>query len=609
MIDINTLIIVMKIKTKVALILLLLSFSLITIMTSVFYFNTKSAITEIVLNNLDSIATIQKSHILNNIDNTFEKLNLIKNRIILKNNLEKYYINSKSEYLTNISKSLNDALPSIKSFKSISVIDKKGIILMSTEKRLINENFSQHEAFINGLKKDTIDTFFIDKFNNPSIYFSGVIIKNKQILGVALIESYPSQILPINHEFTGLGKTGEVTSGKRMKDGNILAISPLRFMPNSFLKLVIPIKETKRPIVQAMKGNESIFPDMINYREKKILAVTRYLPIVDWGITVNIDQDEVFEPLYKLQRIVLTIILMILFFTILIALYVSHLFTRPIINLTNTAIKISNGDLSERIEINSKDEIGVMASSFNKMAESLIYANNDLLQKNESLKIQKSELERFTYISSHDLQEPLRSITSFTELLEKNYKNNLDNQSKEYINLIIKSSKRMKDQINDFLDYVKINNKTYQYQKTDLNTIFKDVLNDISHLIKENNSVINTTSLPTLTVSPDLIFQLFKNLIFNSLKYRTSQQPIVNISSEYKDNQWYFKVSDNGIGIEEKYHSKIFEIFQRLHSREKYEGSGIGLATCKKIVELHSGKIWVESNAEIGTSFYFTIHT
>lgn len=237
----------------------------------------------------------------------------------------------------------------------------------------------------------------------------------------------------------------------------------------------------------------------------------------------------------------------------------------------------------------------------------LLEITNELEKSLRILADKNNELEQFAYITSHDLQEPLRSITSFAELLDLQYRGKLGDDADTFISFILKSTKRMRDLIHGLLEY-SILGKERTAEKVDCNEILKLVLEDLQEVISAKEGSIESESLPTLNAYPIELKQLFENLIGNALKYsREGVPPIINISSRKQDDIWEFKFKDNGIGINEKFYKKIFVIFKRLHSNEDYDGTGIGLAHCRKIIELHNGHIWVESIPNKGSEFYFTI--
>jgi PAS domain S-box-containing protein len=219
-----------------------------------------------------------------------------------------------------------------------------------------------------------------------------------------------------------------------------------------------------------------------------------------------------------------------------------------------------------------------------------------------------ADLEIFLHIATHDLQEPLRLVSSFTQLLKKKYAKQLDEQANEYINYAVDGASRMKKLILDLLEFSNFSSNKDDFLLTDLNLVLLEVKNKLSHEIKANNAEIIIPVLPVIYAKKTLVSLLFENLIENSLKYRTACNPVIQIQCSLDNGNYLFSVSDNGIGIDKKYANKIFVLFKRLHNdNEKYEGTGLGLAICKKIVEMHRGTIWVASEQSKGSTFYFTI--
>ena len=228
----------------------------------------------------------------------------------------------------------------------------------------------------------------------------------------------------------------------------------------------------------------------------------------------------------------------------------------------------------------------------------------------KELKRSNKELQQFAYVASHDLQEPLRTIASFTQLLERRYKSKLDPDADEFIGFIVDASIRMKQQIEDLLEFSRVMTRGSTFEKIDLSEILKDVTYSLNTLIEENNAKITCDPLPEVYADPKQIDRLFQNLIGNAIKFRKQEvPPKIHISAKKEEltNEYVFSVSDNGIGIEPQYKDRIFTIFQRLHTRQEYTGTGIGLAVAKKIVERHGGRIWVESEYGKGSTFYFSL--
>jgi two-component system, chemotaxis family, sensor kinase Cph1 len=225
----------------------------------------------------------------------------------------------------------------------------------------------------------------------------------------------------------------------------------------------------------------------------------------------------------------------------------------------------------------------------------------------EKLKSSNKELEQFAYISSHDLKEPLRMITSFLQLLKRRYQENLDKDANEFIDYAVDGAKRMDMMINDLLEYSRIGSREREFTYLKCEEILKMVLTNLKTLIEDTNTIVTHDQLPLIYANEQQMVQLFQNIIGNAIKYRSEKNPEIHISAEHIDDKYIFAVKDNGIGIDKNYLEKIFTIFQRLHTRDEYEGTGIGLAISKKILEKHRGTIWAESEPGKGTTFYFTI--
>lgn len=233
----------------------------------------------------------------------------------------------------------------------------------------------------------------------------------------------------------------------------------------------------------------------------------------------------------------------------------------------------------------------------------------ELKEHARKLESKNRELEQFAYIASHDLQEPLRTVTTLTDLLAKNYADQFDEKGQQMMTYINQATGRMRQLIHGLLDYSRIGRES-TLTSIDLNELMKQVKEDLSTTIQETKATINTDNLPTINGYEIELRMLFQNLISNAMKYaQADNPPVISISAEKKSNHWKFAVSDNGIGIPQEFQDKVFLIFQRLHTKDEYEGTGIGLAHCRKVVELHNGNIWVESIPNKGSVFYFTVNS
>ncbi len=230
-----------------------------------------------------------------------------------------------------------------------------------------------------------------------------------------------------------------------------------------------------------------------------------------------------------------------------------------------------------------------------------------LAQQTMELARSNADLEQFAYVASHDLQEPLRMVASYTQLLQRRYRDRLDDDANEFISFAVDGATRMQRLINDLLAYSRVGTRGNDLVPTDANAALQDVLTDLEMTARESGAEMSVDPLPTVRADPVQLRQLFQNLIGNAIKFHGEQPPRVHVSAERQGEQWRFVVRDNGIGIAPEYAERIFVIFQRLHNRAEYPGTGIGLAICKKIVERHGGRIWLESTPGQGSAFSFTL--
>jgi light-regulated signal transduction histidine kinase (bacteriophytochrome) len=218
-----------------------------------------------------------------------------------------------------------------------------------------------------------------------------------------------------------------------------------------------------------------------------------------------------------------------------------------------------------------------------------------------------TELEQFAYITSHDLQEPLRMVSSFVQLLAQRYKGKLDQDADDFINYAVDGVTRMQGLIKDILAYSRVGSRGKEFKSISSEVVLDHALSNLKTGIEQSGAVVTRDPLPVVTADNSQLVQLFQNLIGNAIKFHKDGAPRIHVSAHQQGNEWIFSVPDTGIVIAPEYFARIFLIFQRLHDRNQYPGTGIGLAICKKVVERHDGRIWAESEPDTGSTFYFTL--
>ncbi|MDQ3071891.1 MAG: ATP-binding protein [Bacteroidota bacterium] len=248
-----------------------------------------------------------------------------------------------------------------------------------------------------------------------------------------------------------------------------------------------------------------------------------------------------------------------------------------------------------------------LRQAYDDMEERVVLRTKELSEANKELGRSNQDLEQFAYVASHDLKEPLRMVSSYAQLLSRLYGSKLDSDAVEFIKYITEGAHRMQSLINDLLNYSRIGRIDAEIKDVDLNTILDIVKTNLGEKIAAADVIIKYSKLPVINGIESQLLQLFQNLIENAIKFRSEAQPEILINAERKAGHWLFSVKDNGIGIPDQHIERVFVIFQRLHERNKYPGTGMGLAICKKIVELHGGKIWIDSEEGKGTTFFFTL--
>ncbi len=314
---------------------------------------------------------------------------------------------------------------------------------------------------------------------------------------------------------------------------------------------------------------------------------------------------------------VLAVLVLVLVGTaIAFALLIRFAVLRPVSQLSEQVRAVAGGDFEHQLAVGRPAELADLSARVDAMRHRMLgewrrsaQAQQRLSEQTLELRRSNAELEQFAYVASHDLQEPLRKIASFTQMLEQRYGEHLDDRAKQYIKFAVDGAKRMQMLINDLLDFSRVGRVGGEVGEIDLAEVLAAVLDNLGAQIEDAEARVTSDPLPAVTGNRLLLGQLLQNLVGNAIKFRSQDPPRIHIAAVRRGDMWEFSCSDNGIGIDAKYADRIFLIFQRLHARDVYPGTGIGLALCKKIVEYHGGTIWVDPKPEHtpGTTFRWTL--
>lgn len=302
--------------------------------------------------------------------------------------------------------------------------------------------------------------------------------------------------------------------------------------------------------------------------------------------------------------------LVVVFMSVFLWVMLQQWVLRPMEDLAGHMRQVSEGYYAHRIVLHGPPEIVQLGHDVDAMRERIVQDLDEVASARRKLQEQSSllehqteelrrsnlELEQFAYVASHDLQEPLRKVASFCQLLQRRYHGQLDERADSYIDFAVEGAKRMQTLINDLLAFSRVG-RTKNFATVDLNTALEDALSSLERSLEDTDAVVTGDPLPSVQGDRTLLTQVFFNLVGNAIKFRGEEAPEVRLEVEREGDEWVFSCSDNGIGIEPQYAERIFVIFQRLHTRDKYTGTGIGLAMCKKIIEFHGGRMWLDTSS------------
>jgi signal transduction histidine kinase len=314
------------------------------------------------------------------------------------------------------------------------------------------------------------------------------------------------------------------------------------------------------------------------------------------GAERNVAREELRHSATTVRNVVLAVTLAIFVAVVAAAWVLRRTVVAPLGRLAGEVGGIVEGNFDKRVAGSGAREVVELGSDVDAMRERIVAERDELKRSN-------AELEQFAYVASHDLQEPLRKVASFTQMLQRRYEGQLDERADTYIDFAVDGAKRMQELINDLLAFSRVGRITEEQIEVDTGELVRRALADLDTA----SATVEIGELPVVCGEERLLEVVFQNLLSNAFKFRGEEPLRVSVEAEHRDGEWCFTVADNGIGIEPEYADRIFVIFQRLHTRSAYQGTGIGLSMCRKIVEYHGGRMWLDTEAEPGATFHFTL--
>ncbi len=593
----------MKLKTQILTLFILTSIAIVVVTGYLYYFNVQEILVEQNINELKAVSKAKSARVNSIIQNKITELEILRRSPIIKVALFNYIAGGDSNTLNKIAlyNSIIRSKEAIEGINRLIILDKLGtVVIASNPSRTLEKNYSNYKC-ISALSDDSKLTieYRYNEHEELVLCLASYIDPNY----ILLIENDVSSIISVTEDYTGLGVSGETAIFQIDEEGSLIYLTPLRFYNKPFLK------EVKTPELiafqQELKKGTIVYNNILDYRNNKVTASVNSINKTDWKIITKIDVSETLVYMERLRRMaIIASVSIILVVSLLIYLF-AYFFVKPINDMADAAEDISQGDLTKRVEIKNKNELGQLASSFNKMTNSLVATQKDLQSKLNELNRSNNALDKFAHVVSHDIKAPINSIEGLANLLELELRNILSPEQKDLIMKIQSQSRKTKEMVKGILEMAELKAQRGTIEHVDLNEVIENIKNIL--MIQSHIKILIPERLPILSIEKILVYQIFQNLISNAIKYNDKAEGIIRILFSTENGVHKFSITDNGAGIDKEFQSKIFEIFNTGNTSKDYDSTGIGLSIVKNIIEEKGGSIWVESIKGEGATFYFNL--
>lgn len=612
-----------------------------------------------ILKKLEIVAKLKEKNFQDVFEQNNEKLNLVSSRYQLKVELDNYNTNSNKINKIASQKIMNEILnaikPEVTKFEDIIILNLSGRVVASTNDTYIGTIHTNDTYFIEGKKQNNVTILYKDKNQELKSYLTGPLVLNDKLLGVVTIFYNLGDLLSMFKVFEEQVATGEINLVMKDSNGDALIINPLRYNPAGSLNLTVSKDKVDTPIIQSLLKNEKIFPESKDYRGVDVLAVTRYLENLGWGLVVKMDKVEAFAPLENLKYVTILSGILVGVAIIITSTFLGNSISRPIQKLRDIMNEVAQGKFDSKIDVKGTQEIEDLAkqlevmrfnisntnthlnelvkertkkientiSELKEKEEALEESNKNLLLANEKLSLQSKIQRDFINITAHELRTPIVPIITLTELLynkitkENKTQKNLSKESEkkqEFLQVILRNCYRLHRLTEDILDVTKIESQTLKLNKerVQLNEIIMNVVNDYKDIISKKRygsdkiRIVYEPSKDNTFVNADKVrlSQVLSNLLDNALKF-TKEGNIIITTKKLKENEEIMvSIKDSGTGIDPEILPQLFTKF----ATKSEQGTGLGLFISKNIIEAHGGIMRGENNSESnGSTFYFTL--